>query len=333
MEDKIDFVVPWVNDRDKKWLQKKNEYYYHETGIKKDADLNQNSRYRDYATFKFWFRAVERYAPWVHKIVLITDHQVPEWLNVNNSKIKIVFHEDYIDSECLPTFSSNVIETSLQRIPELAEHFVLFNDDMFLNRPVKPDYFFKDGVPKDALILRPLYPASAFDKIIFNDVSVVNKHFAKRKAQKDLLGKLFSPLNGKYLFYNFQNYLNPKFSGFFDPHQPIAYTKDNFRDVWNIEPELLNRTMSHRFRNDNDVNDWVFRYYRLVKGEFISQNPKLGKYYELDQVQDIVKDITEKQHYTICVNDSDAIDNIDSYIKVLIDSFSKTFPNKSEFEF
>ena len=49
--------------------------------------------------------------------------------------------------EILPTFNSCAIELHLHRIKGLSEQFVYFNDDMVLNAPVTPDYYFKDGLP------------------------------------------------------------------------------------------------------------------------------------------------------------------------------------------
>src|SRR6185312_8847543 len=46
-----------------------------------------------------------------------------------------------------PTFNSRVIEAAMWRIPGLSEHFIYANDDMFLNAPVSPENFFRDGKP------------------------------------------------------------------------------------------------------------------------------------------------------------------------------------------
>ncbi|RXA74029.1 capsule biosynthesis protein CapG, partial [Pediococcus acidilactici] len=50
---KIDFVVTWVDGSDPKWLRKKNKY------SPSDEIMNTDIRYRDYGTFKYWFRAIE----------------------------------------------------------------------------------------------------------------------------------------------------------------------------------------------------------------------------------------------------------------------------------
>ena len=66
MEDKIDFVITWVDSNDKKWLETKNEYEEKEKGNKK---LDKRIvRYRDMECLKYWFRGVEKFAPWVNNI-------------------------------------------------------------------------------------------------------------------------------------------------------------------------------------------------------------------------------------------------------------------------
>ena len=124
---KIDFVIPWVDDSDPVWRAKKEKY----TGIMSQVG-NEEARYRDWDTLKYWFRGVEKFAPWVRNVYFITDDQVPEWLNLDNPKLKWVKHSDYIPEEYLPTFNSHVIEWNMHRIPDLAENFVYFNDDVFL---------------------------------------------------------------------------------------------------------------------------------------------------------------------------------------------------------
>ncbi|MDE8070900.1 stealth family protein, partial [Erysipelothrix rhusiopathiae] len=129
---KIDFVVPWVDGSDKDWIRDRLQLEG------KGVEIT-DSDYRDWDIFKYWFRAVEMYAPWVNNVYLITYGHLPEFLNVDHPKLKIINHTDYIPKEYLPTFSSHAIELNMHRIEGLSEHFVYFNDDMFLNKPVTPE--------------------------------------------------------------------------------------------------------------------------------------------------------------------------------------------------
>ena len=137
-DNKIDFVIIWVDGGDIEWQKQRNIY----SG--KDPEDLADYRFRDWENLKYWFRGVEKFAPWVNNVYFVTCGHYPKWLNLNNPKLK---HEDYIPIEYLPTFSSHTIELNLHRIKGLSENFVYFNDDFFLTKPVSPDFFFKNDLP------------------------------------------------------------------------------------------------------------------------------------------------------------------------------------------
>ena len=58
--------------------------------------MNSIKAYRDWGTFKYWFRGVEKFAPWVNKVYLVTDQQKPSWLNITSEKLVLVDHSDII---------------------------------------------------------------------------------------------------------------------------------------------------------------------------------------------------------------------------------------------
>ena len=131
----IDFVIPWVDGSDPAW-QKERDAKAAQLGSMERCD-NRGERYRDWDNLKYWFRGVEKFAPWVHKIYFVTWGHLPEWLDVQHPKLVIVRHEDYIPKEYLPTFNSHTIEWNLHRIHGLSENFVYFNDDIFLLREME----------------------------------------------------------------------------------------------------------------------------------------------------------------------------------------------------
>lgn len=110
MLEPIDIVVTWVDGNDPAWLKEKNKYetchnhfFAHGNGI---------CRYRDWQIFRYWFRSIEQYAPWVNQVFFVTWGHVPKWLNVNAPKLKIIRHSDFIPAKYLPTFNSNPIESN-----------------------------------------------------------------------------------------------------------------------------------------------------------------------------------------------------------------------------
>ena len=90
-DEKIDFVIAWVDGNDKEWLAEKAKY-----SPSSMADSATPVRFRDWDNLQYWFRGVEKYAPWVNKIHFITWGHLPKWLDTNNPKLHIVNHRDYI---------------------------------------------------------------------------------------------------------------------------------------------------------------------------------------------------------------------------------------------
>ena len=57
----IDFVVLWVDGNDPAWLAERQKYA--PQTVLQDGGIN---RYRDWDLMRYWFRAVETFAPWVN---------------------------------------------------------------------------------------------------------------------------------------------------------------------------------------------------------------------------------------------------------------------------
>ena len=193
---KIDFVITWVDEADPIWYKEKLETLKKQGKAAEEMIDNSTSRYRDWDILKYWFRGVEKFAPWVNQIHFVTYGHVPDWLNEKHSKLHIVKHEDFIPQEFRPTFSSHPIEWNFHRIEWLTENFVYFNDDMFLIKKVSPEDFFRDERPVDMLALQPDV-ANADDQIMpyiyLNNAMVLAKYFDKRENMKKQPGAYFHP--------------------------------------------------------------------------------------------------------------------------------------------
>lgn len=326
---KIDFVITWVDGNDPKWLKTKAEY--------SATQGNDPNRFRDMGIFNYWFRAVEMYAPWVRKIHFVTYGHVPEWLNIDNEKIHIVKHEDYIPREYLPTFNSHTIEMFLHRIEGLSDTFVYFNDDVFLNAPVKEKDFFVNGIPKDECVESALLPkgnSSQFSNINANTVYLINKSFNKRKVFRKHPLKY---LNLKYGIDNIRTLTMlpyPEYSLFKNPHICNAYIKTTFEEVWQEYPNELSAVCRNKFRTNTDVNQYIFRFWQFMKGNFIPRKTNFGTTYELNNStnEKAYSDIVKKKHKIVCLNDSDVDLDVKKVSEELTDILNKKFPDKSTFE-
>lgn len=323
----IDFVVTWVDFDDPKWQEKYLKYRPEET-----SSMNNNTRYKDYGTFKYWFRAVEKYAPWVKNIYLITDNQVPEWLNLDNEKLKLISHEDYIDKKFLPTFNSNVIELNIGNIKELSEKFVLFNDDCFLNDRVVEEDFFKNDLPVDMGAPQPITPDSEFTHIILNDMVLINKWFSKKKVLQKNFKKYFSVKYGiRRLISSTTTLPFAELLGFYNGHLPTPYLKSIYNNVVDKASKSLEKTNESTFRRSSDINHWLVRYYEFCTGKFLPRKNNFGHFYELDEYNEFVSDIKNSKHKMVCINDVEdpSAENGKNALKKVLD---KKFPNKSSFE-
>lgn len=328
---KIDFVLTWVDPSDKKWQKEKEKYLKLNTSDTIDAS---EIRYRDWNTLKYLFRSIEKNAPWVNRVHFITNGTIPSWLNTNNPKINIVKHSDYMPSDSLPTFNSNAIEIGIHKIKGLEEKFVLFNDDILLLKKTKDTDFFKHNLPCNSMSIQPVipFPNNDFYKVITNDVEVINKNFDYKECKKKNWYKYLSIKQGKYLFKTYPFMIYNKFPGFSNFHLPNAFLKSTFKEVWNKEKELLNKTVYSKFRdNHRNLTQWLFLYWQFAKGDFIQKCYKFGKCIKVDdnKVLDIIK---KKKYHAICLLESDKVKNFNKRKMEIIESLEKIFPEKSSFE-
>lgn len=331
MTPQIDFVVTWVNGDDPEWQQKRKNC---STG-QESANFNAESRFRDMGTFKYWFRAVEKYAPWVNKIFIVTDNQKPSWLNIEHPKLELIDHTSILDVNNLPTFNSNAIELSFEKIPGLMSRFVLFNDDTFINKSVSPDFFFDaaTGLPRDTKAYDVISPTQGGSYFSFNDIYCINK-IAKKDNDWLEMAKLLLQGNLSIFLKNLLVMPHKAITGYFDPHMPISYFKKSFSTVRKSFPVQWNETISSNFRNNNNINHLLVRYYQLEKLGYVYRNPKLNKYYSISDIEAIEKDIIDKKHSLICINDNDEISNDKFYhlSNKLNSCFEGALNKKSEFE-
>ena len=334
MNEKIDFVVTWVDGNEPNWQNEKKETLKKEGLDTSKIDLRVN-RFRDMECLKYWFRGVEQYAPWVNKIYFVTCDQKPEWLNENNKKIVLVNHKDYIPEEYFPTFNSNAIEIMMHKIKGLSEEFVYFNDDMFLINKVNPSHFFKNGLPVDTMSFHPIEPKGndkRFYLQLCNNMEIINKYYNFKKFVKNNILKCFSFKQGKHLPITAIFCGLTSFRGFYTYHLPIPYLKTTFEELWEKEEEVLSQTMTYRFRNnEKNVNHWIFQFWQFASGKFYQRSTSFGKYCEIVD-KDIEKLILNSKIKTICINDSSDQCDFELEKKKLINIFEKKFPNKSTFE-
>jgi len=325
--DKIDFIVLWVDDSDPNWQREKSKHTNHQS----KNTLNKKNRYRDWDIFHYWFRGVEKYAPWVNKIHLVTAGHLPKWLNTNHPKLNTVKHSDFIPSEYLPTFSSRPIELNLHLIPELSNKFVYFNDDMFIVNSLKKEYFFKNNIPTDIGIRNPV-PANEYGTVLYNTLLAIERNFDFNKTIRKIPTNWYNIKYGRLLIRNLLLMAWNRHLGYYTYHRPTSYIKKDFEIVWEKENEVLHHTCLNKFRTTNDVNHQIFRWWRLASNEFSPFNYlKISKDIALESDINILKPLKNQRFPLICLNDNEKTDF--NLLKPEVDKIlNRIFPDKSKFE-
>lgn len=334
--ERIDFVVPWVDCNDPEWIDLYNRY-------SPDKVFSSSARFRNWDMFRYWFRAVERYAPWVNKVYLITNGKFPDWINTGCEKLVLVKHADYIPEKYLPTFNSKTIELNLGRIEGLSEHFVFFNDDTFINSPVTPQYYFREGLPCDSnfesIFRNPHYTKEnlfGVDLDIFCDVAVLNHHFDRKKVIRNAWKKWYgSHLWGKPLLFSLLLLNRSKFESFALFHHEQPMLKSVFHEVWEKEEFFLDKSCS-RFRIEASLNQYFIRYWQFATNRFYPVKKKglAYHYYNKEIVEDLIKKLKEEHFPSICINDTPLLNEQEFHntSKIVRNAFEEKFPATSMFE-
>lgn len=306
--DEVDFVIPWVDGSDPAWLECKSEYSHADKTQYSYAD-NQE-RFRDWELLRYWFRGVENYAPFVRQIHFITWGHLPKWLNTNHPKLHIVNHQDYIPSNFLPTFSSVPIELNLHRIPDLAEHFVYFNDDIFIIDKINVDTFFKNGLPRSTVGLSiPGQVCPEFGSSLLRNYEVINRNFNSRSVLRKLWTKFINPRYG--VKRNLQTlfllpYCREFFPGFYNMHGPNAFLKSTFQEVWAAEEDLMNICCKNKFRTPCEANQYVFLWWQWCQGKVVPTDyRKIFSYMTMLTSEETITDvILKKRTPIVAINDA-----------------------------
>eukprot|EP01091_Cochliopodium_minus_P007250 TRINITY_DN17156_c0_g1_i1.p1 TRINITY_DN17156_c0_g1~~TRINITY_DN17156_c0_g1_i1.p1 ORF type:complete len:365 (-),score=67.11 TRINITY_DN17156_c0_g1_i1:4-1098(-) len=312
---KVDLVYTWVNGSDPKFkenlkLYKEKQRYLRENEYKE-------GRFFDGSDLKFSLRSVEKYLDWYNNIYIVTNGQIPNWLNISHPRIKIVTHKEiFKNHDDLPTFNSVAIESNIHRIENLTEEFIYLNDDfLFGSRIRKSDYFLDDGSYKlYACDDSPTGFTSRKTCAYGNSLKFVNRLFDKKFGAKKRRGVC---------------------------HVPHLVKKSVINNLQEMFPEEFKKTSSHKFRSPDDMQ-FIFSYNNFFKNQgnyyYIEMDPiryswNMGKKQAYDLKIDFQRMystakflcIQDDLTYKVGENVSAIMENIDIF-------FNKFFPFPSQFE-
>ena len=237
-----DVVIAWVDGDDPIHKHKKAQFLTTKNEANFD-DVAGDMRYRSTGEIYYCVASILRYAPWIHKIYIVTDHQDPhigEFVKRNfpdnKTPIELIDHtvlfRDY--EQYLPTFNSISIETMLWRIPGLSDRVLYFNDDVFLASPATEDMWFEGD---NTYIYAERFP-TLWARLLRWGKHLRRKHkeFGHKDAMlnaADILGE-----NHFYLF----------------PHAPLPMRLTWYEDFFAKHPHLIDYNAQHRFREPSQLS-------------------------------------------------------------------------------
>ena len=229
----VDAVITWVDGGDQEHQKKMTPYI--EAG-KKENSIGFRTRYDQVEEVKYTVDSILKFAKFIRYIYIVTDAQIPLFLkkdkgNNKYKNVRVVDHTTIFKGKesFLPVFNSRSIETRLYRIPNLSEHFIYFNDDMFLIKEIKLSDFFVNGFPVLRGTWKPFYETILYKKIF-------SKKNKKTRANHRKGQELGAKTVGFKKFYKFD-------------HVPYALRKSTFLEYFSNNKEVEKENVSYRFRD------------------------------------------------------------------------------------
>lgn len=259
----MDAVITWVDGSDPVHAQKRRLH----AGPAFDGSDTANIPTRfDQRGEVFWaLGSLLRFAPFLRRIHLLTDAQVPAGLDrferaglCEPGRIRVADHRDAFrgHEDALPSFNSTTIEAMLWRIPGLDEEFVYLNDDFLLLRPHAPEDFFREGRPVIRGRWTPALPVQLKTGLRAGLRRLQGRPPANRHNYRlthlnaaRLAGSSRGPLGGvlgRFVTYG---------------HHPHPLRRSLFEAFWAARPEVLARHVRHRFRDRSQFSSIALGYH------------------------------------------------------------------------
>lgn len=304
----IDAVYTWVNSADAEWQK-----MFAEHGGEPDAD-----RFSSRDELRYSLRSLFQFAPWVHRVFVVSNCPPPDWFDKSNQRVVWVPHEDIIDPALLPTFNSHAIEASLHRIPDLSEHFLYFNDDMFLMRPVsKTDFFQSNGIAK----IRPEPYGSVHGDVDARDPDYIN---AARNGQALLQAEFVKTPTRPFA------------------HSPHSMQRSVAQACEDGFAEPFQATRASKFRSITDISPTSFLYpnFAFLTGNAVMDYTKTAMVNSNHSFRERLESYSELLNaakfaelpISLCINDGGGSTTNDEWERSIVEFMSSAFPIASEAE-
>ncbi|WP_298750849.1 stealth family protein [uncultured Serinicoccus sp.] len=306
----VDLVYTWVDGADPRHVQRRSRY-----SGEAPVGLGANaSRYASHDELRFSLRSVHMYAPFVRHVYVVTDDQVPTWLDQEASGLTVVDHRDIFDDPtALPTFNSHAIGTRLHHIPGLSERYLYLNDDVFLARMRRAeDYFHANGIAQV-----PFSPAQ------FGVGDVVRGEVAPNSAGKNVRALLQADF-GRIITHKFK-------------HAPHPQIRAVMAELEQRYAEPVARTTRSRFRSTEDLGfaATMHHHYALLTGRAVPGQTRMS-YVDIaapDAAQRLDRLQQKGGIDSFCLNDVDTPEGSREEVHAMVGRFLRErFPFRSPWE-
>ena len=205
---------------------------------------------------------------------------------------------------------------------------------------MKAEDFFIRGLPCETAALGIILPFldRTFTNILLNDVELISRNFNAKETIRSQFPKFL------HLRYGLKRNLAtlmliPRcqdfFTGFQIQHGPNAFLKRTLETVWDAEEETMDKTCRNRFRSEEDVNQYIFKWWQWCSGSFYpAHTSNLFKLFHAEsQVDEIGEFIREQKIKIIVINDDHVNSNrVEETRNKIADAFYLIYPEKSSFE-
>jgi len=272
------------------------------------------ARFQQINELKYALRAVYMFMPWIRHIFIATDSAAPDWL-ADHPAISLVRSEDhFLDPTVLPTHNSQAVESQLQHIEGLSEHFLYSNDDMFIGRPLGPDMFFSPGGITKFI--------KAGTRIGLGDNHLDRSGFENAaRVNRRLLQERFGRITTRHL-----------------EHCATPLRRSVLVEMEQAFAAEFAATAGSRFRaKDNiSVTNSLYHYYALLTGRAVTQENAKVKYVDTTLVTGLAsldQLLKKRSHDFFCLNDGSFPEvTADERTRRVTDFLEKYFPVAAPWE-
>lgn len=302
----FDIVIAWVNGNDIELKRKRQKYL----AEKYASNAAKETRFADNNEIYFNIASILKYVPFCRTIFVVTDQQVPEFLDEFSTqglcaadKIRIVDHREIFSGheEFLPTFNSLSIESMLWNIKGLSDLFIYLNDDFFFNAQAQAEDFFRSNKIVTHGHWQSCFPVLAKWKLRQYVNGILSRPVQPRHTVSQMLGAKIVGLNK---FFNIH-------------HHPHSVDKKILAEYFQHHEDILRDQIQYKFRSINQFNPVSLATHLKIKiNEAVLENDIELAYLKNDRgVNDFLYAIEKNNIKYGCIQSMDEL-SVENVIKI-----------------